>query len=657
MKNFKGLTIILLLVVIFCRVNAQGVPQGINYQGIAENASGTPLINQTIGIKIAIHAGTSGGIIEWEETHSPLTDQFGLFSIVIGQGNSTGSGTASSFSLVNWGAGNHYLEIAMDITGGTNYNVMDNSQLLSVPYALFSAKSGSVIGNISMNDLADADTSGTSFGKVLKWNGSQWKPAKDNNSDTAQFAYSANFAHTADTALYAINSSPSDTALFSFSSDSSVYANTAATSQNAAHSIHSDTAAYALNCANITNDWHITGNTGITAPGNFIGTINAADFVIKTNNVERMRITSGGKIGIATTIPSASLHMIGNDGFIAQGTFGTGTALSLGAGTRMMWYPKKAAFRAGYVVGTQWDDVNIGNYSFSTGISSTAKGIAAVAMGQQCSASDSCAVAMGYATVASGKYSVALGNVTVASGYASVALGRGASASGNAAVSIGYHCSATGSSSTAFGYYSTASGNNSVAMGFRSSTNNYSGSFVFSDNSSNTIFTTSTANNQFMVRASGGTIFYSNTAMTSGVSLAAGGGGWLTLSDRNYKEHFKKPDGEMILKKISEMEITSWNYKSQPATIRHIGPMAQDFYAAFKFGESDTTITTTDIDGINMIAIQELAKRTNELKLKADEIKLLKNKVDELSKEKAELTKRITAIEEKMVSDKSKAKQ
>lgn len=650
MRTYKKIIIIVLLLIFTDYLKAQTVPQGINYQGIAEDASGNALLNQSIGIKISIHSGSSSGILVWEETHTSTTNQFGLFTIVIGQGITTGNGSSPSFSQINWGNANHYLKVAIDFTGGTNYVVMDNSQLLSVPYALYSLKSGTVTDPVSINDLTDVDTTGVTTNKTLKWINNQWRPAKDNNSDTALYAYTAKNAQNSDTAMYA-KTATIDTALFAYKSDSSNFSNSSKLALNAVHSDKSDTAFYALNCANnTTNDWHINGNTGIVAPTNFIGTTNAADLVVKTNNVERLRITAAGKLAMGTTAPTASVHLVGNDGFISQGTFGSGAIQSPGAGTRMMWYPKKAAFRAGNTSGTQWDDANIGNYSYASGFSSTAKGHGAVAMGQSSTAGDSCGVAMGYLSNASGKYGVAIGNSPTASGYASVALGRGPVASGIGSVGIGYHVTASGDMSTAFGYYSVASGNNSVAMGYRSSTNNMAGSFIFADNSSTNVTTSNTAANQFMVKASGGTIFYSNSALTSGVSLAAGGGAWLTLSDKKSKEHFKTINGETVLKKISEMEITSWNYKTQSTAIRHIGPMAQDFYDAFHLGESDTTITTTDIDGINMIAIQTLAKRTNELKLKADEIAVLKARIDELTREKAELSQRLILIEEKVFS-------
>lgn len=118
------------------------------------------------------------------------------------------------------------------------------------------------------------------------------------------------------------------------------------------------------------------------------------------------------------------------------------------------------------------------------------------------------------------------------------------------------------------------------------------------------------ADNSFTVRAAGGTNFYSNASLTSGVHLAAGAGAWATVSDRNRKENFEAKDGEAVLASIARMPIQEWNYKSQDSSIRHLGPTAQDFYAAFELGDDDTTITTSDISGVNMLAVQALEKRT-----------------------------------------------
>ncbi|BAY23320.1 hypothetical protein NIES2100_30840 [Calothrix sp. NIES-2100] len=77
-------------------------------------------------------------------------------------------------------------------------------------------------------------------------------------------------------------------------------------------------------------------------------------------------------------------------------------------------------------------------------------------------------------------------------------------------------------------------------------------------------------------------------------------------SDRNVKEEVTEVDVHTILKGIADLPITSWKYKNQDETIRHIGPMAQDFAATFNVGESDRTINAVDANGVALAAIQAL---------------------------------------------------
>jgi hypothetical protein len=94
------------------------------------------------------------------------------------------------------------------------------------------------------------------------------------------------------------------------------------------------------------------------------------------------------------------------------------------------------------------------------------------------------------------------------------------------------------------------------------------------------------------------------------LELRPGGCAWLSVSEANRKEHFRDVDGDEVLAKIAQMPIREWNYKTQDAAIRHMGPTAQDFRAAFRLGEDPLKISTIDADGVALRAIQALEART-----------------------------------------------
>lgn len=175
-----------------------------------------------------------------------------------------------------------------------------------------------------------------------------------------------------------------------------------------------------------------------------------------------------GKVGINTATPQAMLHVKDSSVlFTGAATLpvSAGNPPVSGAGTRMMWYPDKAAFRAGNVNFTQWDKDNIGDYSFATGRDTRAIGDGSTAMGEVTLASGRYCTAMGRNTYASNLISTAMGDFTVAIGYSSTAMGSNTEASGYISTAMGYNTEASGSYSTAMGYDTKASGVRSTAIG------------------------------------------------------------------------------------------------------------------------------------------------------------------------------------------------
>ncbi len=176
-----------------------------------------------------------------------------------------------------------------------------------------------------------------------------------------------------------------------------------------------------------------------------------------------------GRVGINTTTPSAMLHVKDSavvfTAIYGISNFPPGDPPVSGAGTRMMWYPDKSAFRVGEVSGTNWDKSNIGNYSFAAGGETTAKGGASIAMGYGAEATGSVSVSLGEYTSAIGFNSVALGKFTSAVGSSSLSMGENTLAMGSHAVAMGSQTTAIGISSTALGTQSTAYGTSSLATG------------------------------------------------------------------------------------------------------------------------------------------------------------------------------------------------
>jgi hypothetical protein len=177
-----------------------------------------------------------------------------------------------------------------------------------------------------------------------------------------------------------------------------------------------------------------------------------------------------------------------------------------------------------------------------------------------------------------------------------------------AVVDGGFNSTAAGTFATIpGGYVNSAAGTYSFAAGARASAAQ-TGTFVWSDGSDGDTILTSSRAYQFLARASGGFTLYTNAASTVGAQLAAGSGTWASLSDRNVKTNIAPLDDAAVLDKVAALPISRWSYKSEHG-VRHVGPMAQDFYAAFGVGEDDKHITSIDEDGVALAAIKALHRQ------------------------------------------------
>jgi len=256
------------------------------------------------------------------------------------------------------------------------------------------------------------------------------------------------------------------------------------------------------------------------------------------------------------------------------------------------------------VGGGEWNTAGGGHATISGGQENTASGaLATVGGGYHNLASDN------YGTVAGG-YNNRAGDDAGAPDdrpYATVGGGRDNIASGTSSVVVG------GDTNTASGWRSTvvggvgnvAAGEHSLAAGRRAKANS-NGCFVWAD--SNDIDVACNDVNRTIFRSSGGFYIYTNSGLTSGMYLSAGGSSWNAVSDRTRKENFQPVNTRELLERLAAIEISTWNYAAQDLSIRHIGPMADEFNGLVDGlgGEGANYINSLDADGVALAAIQAL---------------------------------------------------
>lgn len=179
-------------------------PPLINYQGVARNANGQPIVNQNIGLLFEILQGSVSGSSVYTEAQPITTNSLGLFSTQIGK-------PPANLGVVNWQNGPYFLKISMDASGGSNYLPLGTQQLVSVPYALYAEKSGNSIS------LPTATLNGTTLrynSSNSSWiidtnlinNGTKVKIGDRNNIQKNKLLVLSNNA-TDSAAIFGINSS------------------------------------------------------------------------------------------------------------------------------------------------------------------------------------------------------------------------------------------------------------------------------------------------------------------------------------------------------------------------------------------------------------------------------------------------------------------
>lgn len=389
--------------------------------------------------------------------------------------------------------------------------------------------------------------------------------------------------------------------------------------------------------------WSSTGDTGSSAATNFLGTMDAQPLVLKTHNARHLRIEPSTQLSGATPITANILA--GSSGNMIWG--GVRGATIAGGGVISIADPDFASSS-----GNQVSDV----YGSVGGGASNIAGN-----------SDGTAIDAPFATVAGGSWNVAKGAyATVSGGMASSAIGQYSVVGGGQANCAGgdFSFAAGRRAKTRPGASELYGSCGGVPTG---GAGGDAGTFVWADSQATDF--TSTGPNQFLVRADGGAVF-NGTAPTSsfddfvintrpasgdgdvdlrlvsrnnrgvllyvsdtdgsvtinatfleiganrlnvsggsgGAASLSYGGAWTNASSRTFKEGLQPVDAEDVLGRVLGLDLSRWRYIGSTEG-EHLGPMAEDFHAAFGLGSNDRQIATIDADGVALAAIQGLNAR------------------------------------------------
>jgi hypothetical protein len=177
-KTYMFLVGLLLTASVFLtqQTNAQAPPK-MSYQSVIRNSSNALLTNTTVGMKISVLKGSDSGDEVYVETQTATTNANGLLSIQVGSGTTT----TGTFSDIDWATGPYFIKTETDPSGGTNYTITGTQELMSVPYAMYAAKSGE---STTMGPIGDSskDNGGTIESGVLSLT-----PADRNNGGVVTY--------------------------------------------------------------------------------------------------------------------------------------------------------------------------------------------------------------------------------------------------------------------------------------------------------------------------------------------------------------------------------------------------------------------------------------------------------------------------------------
>ncbi len=409
------------------------LPQAFKYQSVVRN-NGQVVVNQPVGVLVKLLQGSAQGTVVYSEVQNQSTNQYGVLNLSIGQGTSQ----TGNFSAIDWSNGPYFLETDVDSAGGTNYQIMGTSQLLSVPYALYSNKTKGadqfvVAGNSSIS-------SDSALFVVKDKNG---QPVFSVYETGVEVSYNVNSLSKGAKGGFTVGGrTPGKGPLqriMQISTDSiRMYVDTTSTK----------------------------GAKGGFAVGGRSDSKGINDEYFSILNSKTPEIVNPSKPKILW-YPSKSAFLAGQVLIESPDSVGLyslavgDSAKAIGNNSQAFGYRPIA--RSDYSTAIGNNALASGNVSFALGSGSKALGNYSFALGSTGLNEDG--TASGNATTASGNYSFAFGQGSNSSGYGSFTYGMNTNASADYSTAIGLGAAANGRGSISLGYYTTTQAYKSTVLG------------------------------------------------------------------------------------------------------------------------------------------------------------------------------------------------
>ncbi len=683
---------LLLLVIANVVILAQS-PQSFSYQAIVRDNLGDIIVNQNVSFRISIQQSAAFTDV-YVETQSATTNDFGLANLEIG----TGTVVSGDFASIDWGSDISYIQVELDPTGGTAYQLMGVSQLLSVPYSLYSERAGITDSSIWEKNANDIyyNIGNVGVGTI---------------SPNGKLQVSSDTTAAINDVIFSVLNAQNDTVFAVYQEGVRIWVSDDTTGAKA----NGSRGGFAVGGFNptksFTNEYFrvspdsirvyikeattapTSGSRGGFAVGGYNPTKTQSDyyFNIEHNNFPelvdskarilwypfreafragRVLISDVDSVGINSIATGFESKAIGDYsqafGYRARAFGDNSTAIGIsanstgessyafGSGTQAIGL---GSFAFGYVAIDTISGLPIngeptealGQYSFAFGLGAKAYNTGAFAFGNNTTASGEYSNSFGTGTTASGPYSTAMGFHTTASGTYSLATGSRTTSSGEATTSMGYWSTASGRYATAIGAWHLASGDYSTALGYMIGVQ---GEFSFGIGLNSAYYAINQDNTMAIMGGNVGigTVTPSYLLEVNGTAAKPGGGTWTNSSDKRLKDiHGKYEKG---LDEIVKLETIKFNYKKNnsrklPSDINYVGFIAQDVQKVFPEAVSKGSDGYLDFNmhSINVSMINAIQEQQNIISRLESNIQEKELEINSLKEKNIDFEERIEKIE------------